>query len=43
LDISESTVNFHINNMLNKTGHKSIIGLAVEAANKGYVDPKIGQ
>ena len=37
LNISESTVNFHINNMLTKTGHKSIIGLAVEAANKGYV------
>jgi DNA-binding NarL/FixJ family response regulator len=41
LSISESTVNFHINNMLCKTGHKSIIGLAVEAANKGYVEPKL--
>lgn len=40
LNISESTVNFHINNMLSKTGHKSIIGLAVEAANKGYVGPE---
>ena len=41
LSISESTVNFHINNMLCKTGHKNIIGLAVEAANKGYVEPKM--
>lgn len=36
LGISKRTVSFHISNMLAKTGHKSIVGLAVEAANKGY-------
>lgn len=36
LGISKRTVSFHISNMLAKTGHKSVVGLAVEAANKGY-------
>lgn len=36
LHISKRTVSFHISNMLSKTGHKSLIGLAVEAADKGY-------
>ncbi|MDY2904873.1 MAG: response regulator transcription factor [Caecibacter massiliensis] len=36
LGISKRTVSFHISNMLSKTGHKSIVGLAVEAADKGY-------
>lgn len=35
LDISKRTVGFHIGNMLAKTGYKSIVGLAVEAAEKG--------
>lgn len=38
LHISRSTVSFHVSNMLAKTGHKSIVGLAVEAAEKGYAD-----
>lgn len=29
-------LSFHISNMLSKTGHKSLVGLAVEAADKGY-------
>ena len=36
LQISKRTVSFHISNMLSKTGHKRLIGLAVEAADKGY-------
>ncbi len=36
LHITKRTVSFHISNMLAKTGHKSIVGLAVEAADKGY-------
>lgn len=36
LQISKRTVSFHISNMLSKTGHKSLVGLAVEAADKGY-------
>ena len=36
LGIKKRTVSFHVSNMLVKTGHKSIIGLAVEAAEKGY-------
>lgn len=43
LGIAGSTVNFHINNMLTKTGHKNIVGLAVEAANRGYIDPEVGE
>lgn len=35
LGISKRTVGFHITNMLEKTGHKSVVGLAVEAAEKG--------
>ena len=35
LGIAKRTVNFHIANMLEKTAHKSIVGLAVEAAEKG--------
>lgn len=35
LGIAKRTVNFHIANMLEKTGHRSIVGLAVEAAEKG--------
>lgn len=36
LHITKRTVSFHVSNMLAKTGHKSIVGLAVEAAEKGY-------
>lgn len=36
LGITKRTVNFHIGNMLSKTGYKSIVGLAVEATDKGY-------
>ncbi|WP_349687835.1 response regulator transcription factor [Acidaminococcus sp. DS4831] len=36
LHLTRRTVSFHISNMLSKTGHKSIVGLAVEAAEKGY-------
>ena len=38
LHITKRTVSFHISNMLAKTGHKSIVGLAVEAADKGYAN-----
>ena len=38
LGITKRTVNFHVGNMLAKTGYKSIIGLAVEATEKGYTD-----
>ncbi len=38
--ISESTINFHVNNMLAKTGCKSLLKLALEAASKGYINPK---
>ena len=41
LGISVSTINFHINNMLVKTGYKNLMGLAMEAANKGYINTKI--
>lgn len=37
LGIKKRTVHFHVGNMLEKTGYKSLIGLAVEAAEKGYV------
>ena len=36
LGITKRTVNFHVGNMLAKTGYKSIVGLAVEAAERGY-------
>lgn len=29
-------MSFHVSNMLAKTGHKNLVGLAVEAAEKGY-------
>lgn len=37
LRVTESTINFHINNMLAKTGYKKLMSLAMEAANKGYI------
>ena len=37
LGIKKRTVSFHVSNMLNKTGYRSIISLAVEAAEKGYM------
>lgn len=37
LNVSPSTINFHINNMLSKTGYKKLMSLAMEAANKGYI------
>lgn len=37
LGVSTSTINFHINNMLVKTGYKKLMSLAMEAANKGYI------
>lgn len=40
LSISESTINFHVNNMLTKTGYKNLLKLALEAANKGYINSK---
>ncbi len=40
MSISESTINFHVNNMLTKTGYKSLLKLALEAANKGYINTK---
>ena len=36
LGIKKRTVHFHVSNMLEKTGYRSLIGLAVEAAEKGY-------
>lgn len=36
LGITKRTVHFHVGNMLEKTGYRSLIGLAVEAAEKGY-------
>lgn len=36
LGIKKRTVSFHVSNMLEKTGYRSLIGLAVEAAEKGY-------
>ena len=36
LGIKKRTVSFHISNMLVKTGHENVIGLAVEATEKGY-------
>ena len=38
LEITKRTVNFHVGNMLAKTGYKSVVGLAVEATEKGYTD-----
>ena len=36
LGITKRTVNFHVGNMLAKTGYKSVVGLAVEATERGY-------
>lgn len=36
LGITKRTVHFHIGNMLSKTGYKSLVGLAVEATERGY-------
>lgn len=36
LGITKRTVHFHVGNMLEKTGYRNLIGLAVEAAEKGY-------
>ena len=36
LGITKRTVNFHVGNMLAKTGYKSIVGLAIEATERGY-------
>lgn len=40
LFVSDSTINFHINKMLAKTGFKTLLQLAIEAANKGYINVK---
>lgn len=37
LGVTASTINFHINNMLVKTGYKKLMSLAMEAASKGYI------
>ena len=37
LNITTSTINYHINNMLTKTGYKNLISLAMEATDKGYI------
>jgi len=34
--ITKRTVHFHVGNMLAKTGYKSVVGLAVEATERGY-------
>ena len=36
LGITKRTVHFHVSNMLSKTGYKTIVGLAVEATERGY-------
>ncbi len=37
LNITTSTINYHINNMLTKTGYKNLMSLAMEATDKGYI------
>jgi DNA-binding NarL/FixJ family response regulator len=37
LNITTSTINYHINNMLAKTGYKNLMSLAMEATDKGYI------
>lgn len=37
LKVSKRTVSFHVSNILNKTGHKNITGLILEAVHKGYL------
>jgi DNA-binding NarL/FixJ family response regulator len=41
LGISTSTINYHINNMLAKTGYKNLMSLALEATNKGYIKTSV--
>ena len=36
LQVSKRTVSFHVSNMLTKTGHRSIVGLAVDAVKNNY-------
>lgn len=36
LQVSKRTVSFHVSNMLAKTGHRSIVGLAVDAVKNNY-------
>ena len=36
LKVSKRTVSFHVSNMLSKTGHRSIVGLAVDAVINNY-------
>lgn len=36
LEVSRRTVSFHVSNMLAKTGHRSIVGLAVDAVKNNY-------
>lgn len=38
LNLSKRTISFHISNMLRKTGHRSIVGLAVEAVHQRIAD-----
>lgn len=37
LGVTKRTVSFHVSNLLNKTGHKNITGLILEASHKGYL------
>lgn len=36
LGVSKRTVSFHVSNMLAKTGHRNIVGLAVDAVKNNY-------
>lgn len=36
LKVSKRTVSFHVSNMLAKTGHRNIVGLAVDAVKNNY-------
>lgn len=36
LQVSKRTVSFHVSNMLAKTGHRNIVGLAVDAVKNNY-------
>lgn len=36
LEVSKRTVSFHVSNMLAKTGHRNIVGLAVDAVKNNY-------
>ena len=37
LNVSKRTISFHVSNILNKTGHKNLSGLILEATHKGYL------